>query len=151
MRKLSHNIQVTQLMSDRARIWNGAVCIHVIFSLWPFSNIKSCLPLLLWHPTPPPRLWRFSVFCTPWHSPLWIGSALIFDEMYVAAFLLLHQDPSAGSPDQPALCLSRRSWDPKWESFQVWMYLFLKMKFYCLKEIIWICLVFYALLKKYIV
>ena len=111
-------------------------------------NIKSCLSLSLWHPHPPIRLWRFDILCTPWHGQVWIDSALVFHAMDVAAFLLLHQDPSGGSPDQLVLCFNRRSWDSKWESFQVWIYLLLKMEFYCLKEVIWICLVYRILFKK---
>lgn len=135
--------------------WEGAstwvqVFTHILCSTGTFGN-KSCLPLFFWHPPTPIRHWRYDVFSTSWHSQIWIGSALIFDEMHMVAFLLLPQDSWAGSPDQPVLCLNGRSWDSKWESFQVWMYLFMKMGFYYPKEIIWICVVYCILFIKYIV
>lgn len=131
----------------RESTW-GQVFIHAsaVFDLSATS--RPVFPSLYGTPI---RLQRYDVFCTPRHSQLWIGSALVCHEVDVAAFLLLHQDPSAGSPDQPVLCFNGRSWESKWESFQVWMCLLLKMEFYCPKKAIWICLVQGTLMEKYIV
>jgi hypothetical protein len=123
-------------MSPRAK--SSHVGSHVCLLSLAIGKTKFCFPSVLGTPTP--RLRRYDLFCPPWHSPIWIGSAFTFHEMDVEAFLLLHQDSPAGSPNQPVLCLNRRSWDSKWETFQVWMDMSLKMRFCCPKEIIWICL-----------
>lgn len=46
--------KVTQVVSGRVGFWNWAVFIHVPCSFQSLSNIKSCLPLSIWHPTPTP-------------------------------------------------------------------------------------------------
>lgn len=126
----------------------GQMFIHILCSSRLFGNIKSCFLSLCG--APPIRLWRYGVFCAPGHSQLWTGSALMVHEMDVVAFLLLHQDPSAGGADQPVLCRHGRSRDSKWASFQVRMYLFLKVGFYYSKAVISICLVYYTPLLKYL-
>lgn len=46
--------KVTQVVSGRVGFWNWAVFIHVPCSFQSLSNIKSYLPLSIWHPTPTP-------------------------------------------------------------------------------------------------
>lgn len=134
-------------------LWEGSLhgvkCSFTSSALLGCSAISS--PASSPYAAPPPiRLWRYGVFCAPGHSQLWTGSALMVHEMDVVAFLLLHQDPSAGGADQPVLCRHGRSRDSKWASFQVRMYLFLKVGFYYSKAVISICLVYYTPLLKYL-